>query len=535
MSAPLPKSRPREGIRPGILLPDETGGRLDAIQVIDLFAGPGGLGEGFASLRSTAGMPIFDLRASFECDPWAHRTLRLRAFVRQFLDEKLPQEYLAYIRDPSDERLKCLADAHPVQWAEAEAEAHLIELTIGERDGIEYAAGRLANQSVCPRPPLVIVGGPPCQAYSLVGRARRREEKSDKTLKQETLYLSYLEFINEFNPDLFVMENVKGMLSAQVDRGGIFELISHDMRNLGYRLCSLVSPDPKNPRDYIVRAEDYGMPQARHRVFLVGVRADSGRRLRQLQKRASITVKDALHGIPAIRSGFTQRPEEDNAKIWQDFIRSTAKEFAAIEELDELRTEFAHIAGATLPFRREANEIFSVKDIPYAKWYRGALEGERLLTNHYARAHMESDLRRYLFAATSTGKFGRSPKLTEYPKALLPNHKNVAELKAGQEPVFSDRFRVQVADAPSTTITSHISKDGHYYIHPDPLQCRSLTVREAARLQTFPDDYFFEGPRTAQYQQVGNAVPPLLAQQIAQVVANYFGIESSTGVDGIKG
>ena len=135
--------------------------------------------------------------------------------------------------------------------------------------------------------------------------------------------------------------------------------------------------------------------------------------------------------------------------------------------------------------------------------------------NHQSRSHMNSDIHRYLFCSVFAQQHHRAAKLSDFPDELLPNHKNVDKGKIG---LFSDRFRVQLRDSPANTVTSHISKDGHYYIHYDPTQCRSLSVREAARLQTFPDNYFFEGNVTQQYHQVGNAVPPLLARQLAETV-----------------
>ena len=145
--------------------------------------------------------------------------------------------------------------------------------------------------------------------------------------------------------------------------------------------------------------------------------------------------------------------------------------------------------------------------------------------NHTSRPHMMPDLHRYLFVASYAKVHGRSPELRDFPAELLPDHRNLED--ALSRGYFDDRFRVQMSDRPATTITSHIAKDGHYFIHYDETQCRSLTVREAARLQTFPDNYYFCGPRTHQYRQVGNAVPPLLAVQIASLVARILsGAES---------
>lgn len=170
-----------------------------------------------------------------------------------------------------------------------------------------------------------------------------------------------------------------------------------------------------------------------------------------------------------------------------------------------------------------------------SKWFlanRAWFEDTRLegVCNHSSKAHMPSDLARYLFISAYGEVHGASPKLRHFPVGLLPAHENIA--RAMKNHMFCDRFRVQIGNEPSTTVLSHIAKDGNYYIHPEPSQCRSLTVREAARLQTFPDNYYFEGPKTEQYRQVGNAVPPLLGCQLAHVLHDILiksGINSSEG------
>jgi DNA (cytosine-5)-methyltransferase 1 len=144
--------------------------------------------------------------------------------------------------------------------------------------------------------------------------------------------------------------------------------------------------------------------------------------------------------------------------------------------------------------------------------------------DHKTRSHMKSDLVRYYFCSQFVAKHSRNPKIHDWPVGnLLPNHADIkVDGNRASASSFSDRFKVQVWGKPSNTITSHISKDGHYYIHPDPSQCRSLSVREAARLQTFPDSYRFEGGISRQFHQIGNAVPPYLAFQIGKIISNYL-------------
>jgi DNA (cytosine-5)-methyltransferase 1 len=266
------------------------------------------------------------------------------------------------------------------------------------------------------------------------------------------------------------------------------------------------------PRDFIIKSELYGIPQRRHRVILLGVKKGflpDGADVGTLTATSTVTVNDALRGMPALRSTISP-PTADSPAEWRKVRADVAN-----RPID---------AGST--FSR-GDKSMPREDLPTNDAYAGWIIDNRLqdVVQHQTRGHMVNDLKRYWFAASQAKDTHVSPRLSSFPPELQPNHKNAA---AASHP-FEDRFRVQVGSGTATTIVSHISKDGHYYIHPDPEQMRSLTVREAARLQSFPDNYFFMGNRTQQYHQVGNAVPPLLANQIASVVASIFTQNASAG------
>jgi DNA (cytosine-5)-methyltransferase 1 len=508
------------------------------IKVVDLFAGPGGLGEGFMAVRDRNGLPVFDIKLSIEMNPIAFETLKLRTFFRFFQDE-VPKEYYQYLRQEITR--DALYDTHPVAEAEASEKCWCAKLG---PEGVEPSLVRKRIQkAIGSSEEWVLIGGPPCQAYSMAGRSRNQGNPTYDPNKdgRQKLYIEYLQIVADHRPSVFIMENVKGLLSATLNNEKIFANILNDLRNPNtalrregrsavqkhgcrYKIFSLVDAtefENDSLHRAVIRSENYGIPQARHRIILLGIRDDfDGISPKKLTSKSIVPMSAVIDSLPKLRSGLSKR--SDSPSAWEDCLRtqldSRWANAGSIKsggiELSQLIRKYLHRISP--PHLDRGGEFVRCEpDSDYKKkWFVDSrLHG---VCNHSTRGHMEKDLFRYIYASCYAKLYGNSPKLNNFPTDLLPEHKNVRELKNFKK--FSDRFRAQLPNFPSTTITSHISKDGHYYIHPDPTQCRSLTVREAARLQTFPDNYFFCGSRTDQYTQVGNAVPPLLAFKVAKVV-----------------
>lgn len=518
----------------------------DSIGIIDIFAGPGGLGEGFSSFESKNGHRPFRIGVSAEMESSAHATLRLRAFYRLLREREgsMPKQYLAYLEAAAAGKaepphIHFSRGALSSLWDEAAGEA--LNLTLGEPTHNAELYKRITRvRELHDR--LVLIGGPPCQAYSLVGRARQRNVRGFRTKgdHRHFLYREYLEILSRFAPDVFIMENVKGILSSTVGGRSMFASIHRDLSDPrsalgmttskasssgryillpihvdgGASRCPQRTAD--DPKEFVIRFENHGVPQARHRVIIMGVREDHAASALDVSGLSgggtAPDLEAALSGLPALRSGLSRRA--DVPREWASAMERQKKRVKAALPRGgtSLRNRIASIdVDPRLPRRSTS---YSAQPTGFAAhlWQ----QEQQVVLNHDTRGHMESDLGRYLFCASYAAEHRRCLPLKEFPDSLKPDHENT---DSGD---FSDRFRVQMPDRPSSTITSHLSKDGHAFIHWDARQCRSLTVREAARLQTFGDDYLFLGCRTDQFVQVGNAVPPLIARQIAKIVWSIF-------------
>lgn len=401
---------------------------------IDLFAGAGGLSEGFLQ----AG---FKPVAHVEMDEFAARTLETRSayyYLKGTNNLGIYKKYLSgkLTRDELMEHIPASITKTIINETMSEETLPAIFKTI---DGIMKIRG-ISNIDV-------IVGGPPCQAYSLVGRAQSKHmEVPMEEDPRNYLYKLYVRFLKRYQPRMFVFENVTGIESA--NGGTTWKNIQKYLKRVGYEIeCREQN------------ARSFGVLQSRRRMIIVGWLKQSGLKYPDfLEVNADAIVNDLFNDLPKLHPG--ERSDK--------YARTKASKYVS---------DYG---------------IRTVDDV---------------LTLHNCRPNQDRDIQIYIRAVELWNDGHQRLNYNDLPEELK-THKNRHS--------FVDRFKVVEGDESCChTVLAHLSKDGHYFIHPDIEQHRSITVREAARIQSFPDSYFFEGPRTSQFVQIGNAVPPLMAKGIA--------------------
>jgi DNA (cytosine-5)-methyltransferase 1 len=419
------------------------------IPVIDLFAGPGGLGEGFSACCGQDGAPRFRVALSIEKEEHAHKTLELRAFFRRFERGKIPSEYYSYLRGEISR--EDLFNAFPKESKSASSLAWHAEL--GHQDLDPKHVDRRIRAAVGEASWWVLIGGPPCQAYSTVGRARMRGSNPEKFENdpRHFLYKEYLRVIAVHRPPFFVMENVAGILTCKLNGDNIFHKILQDLqepkkafdnhpkiqRRISKRLKYHIFPLTENTdipfaskdvMPYIVQAEKYGIPQTRHRVILIGVRNDIGATPEPLCKSEKhVSTWDVIGDLPALRSALSKG--EDSLEAWVDAVKSISRSNWINDAKigPELRAEIFSACSNVNEFPLTDGQfmLHSKKPGWMESWYHDEhLQG---VCNHSSRQHMRSDLHRYLFVACFGKTFNRSPRLKDFPDELLPKHANASE------------------------------------------------------------------------------------------------------------
>lgn len=407
---------------------------------IDLFAGAGGLSEGFIQ----AG---FEPIAHVEIEKSACNTLKTRAAYHYLKSIKKYNVYISYQKGEitREELYKCV----PKEILES-----VINAPIGYENNKEIQ--NQIDKCLGGKKVDLIIGGPPCQAYSLVGRSRSKTKMEGDP--RNYLFIQYAKYLEKYKPKMFVFENVLGLKSA---KSGLY---LEEMKKI-------FNKNDYNIKLHTLEAKKFGVLQNRKRIIILGFLKNSSNNIPKLEDivfNNNYQVRDLLEDLPVIKAG---------------------------EGVDKF-----------MNYRTETTD--------YLKSY-GLRNGIDVLTQHVARPHKEQDKQIYKIAVQKWDKKQERLNYNDLPEKLKSHNNRTS---------FFDRFKVVASDLPySQTIVAHISKDGHYYIHPDIKQNRSLSVREAARLQSFPDDYYFEGEkeganRTAAFKQIGNAVPPLMAKEIAKKI-----------------
>jgi len=405
---------------------------------IDLFAGAGGLSEGFTRMGFT---PI----AHVEMNKDACDTLRTRAVFHWLRENGKENIYYNYLKSENRDK--------DFFWKENGVPQHVVDSVINKEISKETLSEifELIDSILGDKNVDVVIGGPPCQAYSVAGRARKNMDGDSRNF----LYQYYVEFLKKYRPKMFVFENVPGILSAK--NGEYLDKIFDAVRNAGYELSL-----PTNSQKFL-NSKNFGVLQDRKRVIIVGWR-----------KELALSYPDFEITEPKfkiLKDLFADLPELKNGEGTMNAVK----------------------------YKKPTTEYLKQSKI------RGEID---FVTQHIARPNNENDLEIYRMAVEEMNQ-GKRLNYAKLPERLI-RHKNTSS--------FTNRFQVVNGDGISHTVVAHIAMDGHYYIHPDIKQNRSITIREAARIQSFPDDYFFEGSRTAVFKQIGNAVPPLMAEKIAKKI-----------------
>lgn len=409
---------------------------------IELFAGSGGLAEGL--LRAG-----FEPIAHIEMDKYAALTLKTRLSYHYLKKNGRLEIYYDYLKRKIS-RQELYNIISPIELKTV-INVEIINKNISWL--IDLIKENMKQKKV--KKVEVLAGGPPCQAYSIIGRAR--DPYKMKKDRRNYLYRLYVRFLEAFKPSVFIFENVPGLLSA--GNGRLWQDIQKYFKNAGYEAGYR-----------LLNAHDFGVLQNRKRVIVIGWRKELNLEYPEFKKDSNIN------------------------------------RFRVIEVFDDL--------PPLKPGERIYTGAYIKKPSEYMKMY-GIRDEEDILTLHIARKHNERDREIYRFYIEAWLKEKRRPEYDELPEELK-THRN--------KRVFRDRFKVVAPDLPySQTVVAHLEKDGHYFIHPDINQLRSISVRETARLQSFPDNFYFEGPMTAMFRQIGNAVPPLMAEKIAEKIKEMIG------------
>jgi DNA (cytosine-5)-methyltransferase 1 len=423
---------------------EKMAGKINAgkgsLRFLDLFAGGGGLSEGFVR----AG---FQPVAHVEMDPSACYTLKTRMARHWLVENNREEVYIEYLNRLISR--KELYDSVPKNILSSIINAKIEKNTL---PGIFSKIDELIGGAKID----LIIGGPPCQAYSLVGRSRTANKMVGD--KRNYLYIYYAEFLEKYRPEYFVFENVTGLLSAKDNTGNLhLDNMRVAFDQAGYHV-----------EEKILSAADYGVLQNRKRVILVGRPKERKFQYPEPSKWTpeKVQVREIFSDLPSLQSG---------------------KGSAGPCKMKKYKKGYLYDAGIK-------SNIFPV-------------------TWHQARPNKEQDLEIYRLEVELWNKEKKRLDYNMLPERLKTHHNRES---------FTDRFKVVAANLKySHTVVAHIAKDGHYYIHPDIKQNRSITPREAARLQTFPDDFYFETAsgipeRTPAFRQIGNAVPVLMAEKIAK-------------------